>query len=399
MYVYDNLYYFNHRKSQCREAQQTIIKNRLFDEGLSNPSYADQLQPDEYPVCKLIIQSLKSYIPKKKYYSILAHQLPFVILANDILKYTGYDKFCMNVCPLPTASTINAMRLDTPSLYHLPPHSDPAKFQILDFDDYLIDSEDQARRHMDAVFGSIFDLATITSVLQSSGLKFAQNITILPGLKSVHLLGTKIKQSKSTHENQQNEQGRFKKIMHDPLVIQESQKMIETLQQEIDSLQAQASELTNLSKMINKEGKSANYSQMLKSLHLQWKSGSALERQQLYPKIEQVKQLRNDSFNKRIHIQNQLRNRRKQLHIKRMAIMRKKKIANDRLPCPPESESQLTHAQVIDKGSYGLAKSENSLFSPNVNVAQDFTFSGIDNGLHTMTDTVAFTLKRFKFHL
>ena len=322
-----------------------------------------------------------------------------MILANDILKYTGYDKFCMNVCPLPTASTINAMRLDTPSLYHLPPHSDPAKFQILDFDDYLIDSEDQARRHMDAVFGSIFDLATITSVLQSSGLKFAQNITILPGLKSVHLLGTKIKQSKSTHENQQNEQGRFKKIMHDPLVIQESQKMIETLQQEIDSLQAQASELTNLSKMINKEGKSANYSQMLKSLHLQWKSGSALERQQLYPKIEQVKQLRNDSFNKRIHIQNQLRNRRKQLHIKRMAIMRKKKIANDRLPCPPESESQLTHAQVIDKGSYGLAKSENSLFSPNVNVAQDFTFSGIDNGLHTMTDTVAFTLKRFKFHL
>ncbi|PHZ09502.1 uncharacterized protein RHIMIDRAFT_262999 [Rhizopus microsporus ATCC 52813] len=64
-------------------------------------------------------------------------------------------------------------------------------------------------------------------------------------------------------------------------------------------------------------------------------------------------------------------------------------MANNRLPCPPESERQLTHAQVI----------ENSLFSPNVNAAQDFTFSGTDNGLHTMTDTVAFTLKRFKFHL
>ncbi|CEG77138.1 hypothetical protein RMATCC62417_11935 [Rhizopus microsporus] len=126
---------------------KAIIKNQLFDKIPSNPSYVDQLQPEELPVCELIIQSLKSYIPKKKYYSILAHQLPFVILANDILKYTGYDKFCMNVCPLPTASTINAMRLDAPSLYHLLSRSDPAKFQILDFDNHLIDSEDQARRH------------------------------------------------------------------------------------------------------------------------------------------------------------------------------------------------------------------------------------------------------------
>ncbi|KAL4213419.1 hypothetical protein AB4K20DRAFT_1966286 [Rhizopus microsporus] len=66
-------------------------------------------------------------------------------------------------------------------------------------------------------------------------------------------------------------------------------------------------------------------------------------------------------------------------------------MTNNRLPYPPESESQLTHAQ-------GLAKAENSILSPNVNVAQGFTFSGTDNGHHTMTDTVAFTLKRFKFH-
>jgi hypothetical protein len=171
------------------------------------------------------------------------------------------------------------------------------------------------------------------------------------------------------------------------------------VRQEIDSLQAQVSELTNLSRMVNKEEKSASYLQVLKSLHSQWKGGSALERQQLYSKIEQVKQSRNDSFSKRIHIQNQLRDRRKQLHIKRMAIMYKKKMANDCLPYPPESENQPTHAQVIDKGSYGLAKAENSILSPNVNVAQDFTFSGIDNDLHTMTDTVAFTLKRFKLHL
>lgn len=31
--------------------------------------------------------------------------------------------------------------------------------------------------------------------------------------------------------------------------------------------------------------------------------------------------------------------------------MRKKKMTNNRLPYPPESESQLTHAQAIDKGS------------------------------------------------
>ncbi|CEG76619.1 hypothetical protein RMATCC62417_11491 [Rhizopus microsporus] len=184
----------------------------------------------------------------------------------------------MNVCPLPTASIINAIRLDAPSLYYLLSCSDPAKFQILDFDNHLIDSEDQARRHKDAVFGSIFDLATIASICQSLGLKFAQNNTVLPGSNLVHLLGTKIKQSKFTHENQQNEQSRFKKIMHDPLVVQESQKMIETLHQELNYLQAQVSELTNLSKMVNKEEKSANYSQVLKSLHSQWKSSSALER-------------------------------------------------------------------------------------------------------------------------
>ncbi|ORE10986.1 hypothetical protein BCV72DRAFT_329636 [Rhizopus microsporus var. microsporus] len=131
--------------------------------------------------------------------------------------------------------------------------------------------------------------------------------------------------------------------------------------------------------MVNKEEKSANHLKVLKLVHSQWKSSSALERQQLYSKIEQVKQPCNDLFNKRIHIQNQLRNRRKQLHIKRMEI--------------------LTHAQVIDKGSYGLAKAENSLFSPNFNVAQDFKFSETDNSLRTVSDTAVFILKRFKFHL
>ncbi|KAI8359809.1 hypothetical protein BD560DRAFT_449061 [Blakeslea trispora] len=77
------------------------------DDDLTRESLMDEragLTEHEINVCLPIVIRLKPYIPSKANYESIGHQLPFIILANDLLRCAGYAIFNRNMCPMPSAS-------------------------------------------------------------------------------------------------------------------------------------------------------------------------------------------------------------------------------------------------------------------------------------------------------
>ncbi|CAO3628001.1 unnamed protein product [Mucor hiemalis] len=79
-----------------------FLKSLLFQENEVDMQFINNQRSDlsdhEKNVCLLITTSLKPYIPSKVNYSSTGHQLPFVVLANDLLCCAGYAKFSRNIC-------------------------------------------------------------------------------------------------------------------------------------------------------------------------------------------------------------------------------------------------------------------------------------------------------------
>ncbi|KAL4212492.1 hypothetical protein AB4K20DRAFT_1975853 [Rhizopus microsporus] len=90
-------------------------------------SYFDGVNITRVPILRQNLKSTASESsenpplkrPRLKERFIIAHQLPFCILANDTLLYAGYRKFYRKLCPQPSDSTLHSLRIDGPSLYQI----------------------------------------------------------------------------------------------------------------------------------------------------------------------------------------------------------------------------------------------------------------------------------------
>ncbi|CEG78473.1 hypothetical protein RMATCC62417_13075 [Rhizopus microsporus] len=92
----------------------------------------------------LIVQTQQPYTPDKQNRFVVARQIPFCILANGILRVTGYAKFTRQLFPLPHLSFLNTVQVNAPSLYQKITSGPDALF-ILDFNQKAIDSVEYAR--------------------------------------------------------------------------------------------------------------------------------------------------------------------------------------------------------------------------------------------------------------
>jgi hypothetical protein len=109
-------------------------------------------------VCLKLATFIIPYIPSKDSSHLIVNQLPLVLLANDILAITGKESHTIRICPLPSISQTNTLIMDAVSLYQMVTRADPIGLQIFDYEQYPIQSEEDARRQKDATFGSIFDI-------------------------------------------------------------------------------------------------------------------------------------------------------------------------------------------------------------------------------------------------
>jgi hypothetical protein len=115
----------------------------------------------------------------------MAHQLPFVLMANEILRASFNNKSTISVCPLTMPGKLNALATDALSLFSL--FCSPklkkgvTNLDIYDFGDRKIVSKEVATENKDAVLDlfSVFSKSKLLKGLTVSSLTiewlFCQN--------------------------------------------------------------------------------------------------------------------------------------------------------------------------------------------------------------------------------
>ncbi|KAK4521627.1 uncharacterized protein ATC70_004157 [Mucor velutinosus] len=288
------------------------------------------------------------------------NRLPFLLLANGIFCSVGYHKFAVDLCPISSCGSLHAMRVDAASLYALCTRGDD-QMDIFDFQGFVIENVGIARQYKDAVFNSFFDIRAITQACKSFGLTFAHNLTILPGLTSVRILGTKPSSNKSVSNAK-------KPLDIDWDTVRELQtRTNQALKKDIDQLETDIKTVSDELKAANKDHKKEQYSTRITDLKKQWHTDRSkhqeikelkAQRYQLFIAIKQVKQ--------------QLSNMRTRAFLTRKAIEYRNKdtllVSNNE---PPPSDQHL----------------------------DSMVFSGTDNGLAVMTETIGMNLNKYKYHL
>lgn len=316
--------------------------------------------------------------------------MPFCILANDILRATGYSKFTRLLFPRPNPLHLQALEINAPSLYQLL-ISKPNPLSIADFNDNKIDSIEYARSNKDAVFCSIFDMAQIKEACESYHLDFAQNIKILPGMKTCRILGSRKKKLSDGAVEEDKSVSYISRILNHPVVISESKKDPSDLRHEIENLQREVDKLKENLRTLLKSDLVTKLTMEIKKIKLEADSEHIDE---MITRIKAAKNKRHEAYlavqkcRSSISIHNQ------ELYFKRMAMRYKIQIAKNQKDTSTSSKED-TFSKLTSETRGVFKANKCRLEKP----LEDFVFSGTDNGIINMSTTTRFTSDRFKFHL
>ncbi|KAI9474133.1 MAG: hypothetical protein EXX96DRAFT_580712 [Benjaminiella poitrasii] len=139
---------------------------------------------NELHACTLICNLIMPYVPQKTNWGLMPYQIPFVLMANELLRITGYSKFSIKVSPLTMPEWMLLLFF---SLFCSA--KDSRNLNVYDFEGNVIVSRQIATQSKDAIFSSFFNLAKIQGIAADHGLEFIHNMYLLPGLKTVRILG------------------------------------------------------------------------------------------------------------------------------------------------------------------------------------------------------------------
>ncbi|CAO3657432.1 unnamed protein product [Mucor hiemalis] len=349
----------------------------------------------EIDVCFLIMNTIKKFLPVKAKYHILAYQLPFCIFANDILEYCKYSKFCRKLCPSTSAANVNALQLDAVSLYQvlstkaMKVNSTSSELTLYGYNNEVISSMDMARRNKDATFNAIFDMTLLQNFCSLKGLTFAQRVTLLPGLKTIRLMGTK---TKSVTSNEHKDRSYMERILNHPKVVAEAQTPLIELKASMADCQKEVTILqSKLEKSLDLQ-KEQQSTQRLKDLRNEWCRTS--DKLALYREITDAKRLRDETYQEINDIKDKIQKQKQTMYHKQMATRYYTKITKDSEDDTSSALSTETKTE-LKKDTRGLFKSEECLLKD----PKQFTFCKTDNGLVNMTTAVPLSVERFRFHL
>ncbi|CAO3635029.1 unnamed protein product [Mucor fragilis] len=161
-------------------------------------AFCKDLTDVEMESCLLICNMIMPYVPAKNNWFSLPYQLPFVLMANELLRLTGYNKFTVSISPLTMPGKLNCLPVDAPMLFSLfcSPKipRDVMRLDIFDFQGRKIVSKEDALSNKDATFSSFFDIQKLQAMSNCYVLIFAQSVVIYPGAKTVSLHGFMKKQ-------------------------------------------------------------------------------------------------------------------------------------------------------------------------------------------------------------
>lgn len=376
-------------------------------------------------VCLNIVNRLMPYIPSRQNWFSKLHQIPFILLANEVFRATGHAGFAVKLTNLPSTSSLLALELDGPSLYNTfsVQQGDRRVLNLFTYDGRIITEDVTARSNDDAIFHSFFDLEKINNILAPYQLQFRHQITLLPGLKTVRLLGSKRDNATVAHaalpfvEKKATAPSKPPPAREQPTDAEkrEIERLIALRTAEVEALarrlkqtmRERAAFLTNEYPYVKKlkatfPNQHPQQQQQAQQQQTQQQQQQAQQtqdfpltfratRNEMYQRIRQLK-LRRDEFNQQAAaIKHNLAIQRSTLHRLRKGL---------RIDPPETREAPPTPNIQITQDRYQCyEKAENVRLHPALHNSQNMRFSGTDNGIVTMTETVRFDMPRFRFHL
>jgi hypothetical protein len=183
-------------------------------------------------------------------------------------------------------------------------------------------SIEAARRNKDAVFNSVFNMTKIQETCQSYELKFSQQIAIVPGLKTVRILG--VKKNNTVPLAEPKKLSYSERVLNNANVIHEGQKSLQELKSQVAHNQSEVKLLKKeLEDLLNYQNE-GGFVQQLKTLRKDWSITD--DKATLYEEIKKEKDLRDGTYSKINEIKNLLRQKKRLMYFQQVAIKFKAKI-------------------------------------------------------------------------
>ncbi|KAF9998182.1 hypothetical protein BGZ65_006292 [Modicella reniformis] len=179
-------------------ALQTILKSLIEsssiegqvdeDDVRTNAHIGTELYDNEIQVLVKLGNLLRPYTPRKRTgdragENPLAHvalRAPLVIIANAVLRYTGYSMFCRRIAPQVSTGALYALPLGSVGVYEVFGGSGSDRFDLFDGNDTLVSNTAVATRSESdrrAMIGCMFDLNKINAICQKHQLRFINRLT------------------------------------------------------------------------------------------------------------------------------------------------------------------------------------------------------------------------------
>lgn len=345
---------------------KTLVKKLLQDDkkvsSKSLQSVFPGIKANEMEAVTKIVNTLRPYIPRKGKSGFI-YKLPLILLANCLLEAIGKRSATVSISPVSSCVKLQALFIDTETIFSLFVASKGATkaervMQITTFDDQPIKSASQALDNKSAVFSAFFDITAIHKICQSYHLSFANIIYLLPGCKTVRIMGTR------------------SRLVHDlppPSLPPEASSTTAAAERRAAVLKAEKEAC---------QRELGEQKQALADFHRQ-------------TSIRKLKNEFNNTKEARQAIQTAKEKSHKlefQVAESRRAIQMKKQEIQALTWVPPKKQPTL-----VDTDAPCYKRAEDSLLA--LDDIRNATFSGTDNGLITVTETVAFSLLDFKYHI
>lgn len=310
-----------------------------------------------------------------------------MLMCNDIFHYTGYKKFKKKLLPLTKPSTLLSLKLDAPTIFSIVSSSNARRpLNLYNFNNEVIRSRNVATESKDAVFGSFFNLNQIETLSRKHGLIFAHNMMLLPGCKTLRVNGYLRKfDSQSSKVVTSNKDTKRNATIAEAV---ESKQIKMIRQAEVDALKRQLQDL-------NAKRKDFFLKNNIRDLKKKWitkdRSGHLTSTQtdhnsRLYENIQAIKAEKN-------RLNNDIQKTKGNLAANRQMIF------NNMINADLQKTDTDAKFVISEHNYKGIEKAENCRIDPALLNSGKITFSGTDNGLVSMSDTVNFSMEKFKFHL
>ncbi|KAI9469980.1 MAG: hypothetical protein EXX96DRAFT_491617, partial [Benjaminiella poitrasii] len=114
------------------------------------------IKEPELKVCLKISSRLLPYILSADTFNFVVYQLPFVHLANDLLKISGYSGKTRPICPTISVFTLQSLRLDSAMTFNVFCSGTDNKLNIYDYNGEEIPTQQAAASIKDASFNAFF---------------------------------------------------------------------------------------------------------------------------------------------------------------------------------------------------------------------------------------------------